>query len=77
VTCASTNRGGAERDGFSVYSGINATDDAFYAGGPEWISQLSGMGVGERRDEELRAVRGGEATWTEGRNDMHVLQQPC
>jgi uridine phosphorylase len=35
----------AERGGFRVYSGINATDDAFYAEGPEWISQLSGMGI--------------------------------
>lgn len=34
-----------DRGGFGVYSGINATDDAFYAEGPEWIAQLSGMGI--------------------------------
>lgn len=33
------------RGGFAVYSGINATDDAFYAEGPEWIAELSAMGI--------------------------------
>ena len=28
-----------------MYSGINATDDAFYAEGPEWIAELSRMGI--------------------------------
>ncbi len=28
-----------------VFSGINATDDAFYAEGPEWISELNRMGI--------------------------------
>jgi uridine phosphorylase len=35
---------GAER-GFTVHSGINATDDAFYAETPEWIAELSRLGV--------------------------------
>jgi uridine phosphorylase len=30
---------------FRVYSGINATDDAFYAETPEWIRELSRLGV--------------------------------
>jgi uridine phosphorylase len=30
---------------FRVYSGINATDDAFYAETPEWISELSRLGI--------------------------------
>lgn len=34
-----------ERGGFVVHSGINASDDAFYAEGPEWINQLQRMGV--------------------------------
>lgn len=28
-----------------VFSGLNATDDAFYAEGPEWIAELSRMGI--------------------------------
>ncbi len=28
-----------------VFAGINATDDAFYAEGPEWIAELSRMGI--------------------------------
>ncbi|MFP5359581.1 MAG: nucleoside phosphorylase [Actinomycetes bacterium] len=28
-----------------VLAGINATDDAFYAEGPEWIAELSRMGI--------------------------------
>jgi len=35
---------GNER-GFAVHSGINATDDAFYAETPEWIAELSRLGV--------------------------------
>lgn len=35
---------GAEQ-GFGVHTGINATDDAFYAESPEWIAKLSGMGL--------------------------------
>ena len=31
--------------GYTVYAGINATDDAFYAETPEWIAQLSRLGV--------------------------------
>ena len=30
---------------FSVFSGINASDDAFYAETPEWIGQLNRLGV--------------------------------
>lgn len=35
----------ATASGTAVHSGINATDDAFYAEGPEWIAQLSAMGI--------------------------------
>ncbi len=35
---------GAEQ-GFAVHSGINATDDAYYAETPEWINKLSTLGV--------------------------------
>lgn len=35
----------SEGTGRAVHSGINATDDAFYAEGPEWIAQLSGLGI--------------------------------
>jgi uridine phosphorylase len=35
---------GTER-GFSVHTGINATDDAFYAETPEWIAKLSSLGL--------------------------------
>ena len=35
---------GAER-GFAVHSGINATDDAYYAETPEWINKLSSLGI--------------------------------
>jgi uridine phosphorylase len=35
---------GAER-GFSVHAGINATDDAYYAETPEWITKLSSLGI--------------------------------
>jgi DeoD family purine-nucleoside phosphorylase len=35
---------GADR-GFSVHSGINATDDAYYAETPEWITKLSSLGI--------------------------------
>lgn len=38
------SRLGDER-GFAVHSGINATDDAFYAETPEWIAELSRLGV--------------------------------
>ena len=29
----------------AVYSGINASDDAFYAEGPEWIAELNRLGI--------------------------------
>lgn len=35
---------GAQR-GMAVHSGINASDDAFYAETPEWIAQLNRMGI--------------------------------
>jgi uridine phosphorylase len=31
--------------GFAVHTGINATDDAFYAESPEWIAKLSSLGI--------------------------------
>ena len=34
-----------ERDGFAVHTGINATDDAFYAETPEWIAKMQSMGL--------------------------------
>jgi uridine phosphorylase len=34
-----------EERGVAVHSGINATDDAFYAESPEWIAKLSSMGL--------------------------------
>jgi uridine phosphorylase len=34
-----------EERGFTVHTGINATDDAFYAESPEWIEKLSSMGL--------------------------------
>jgi uridine phosphorylase len=33
------------REGLQVHTGINATDDAFYAESPEWIAKLSGLGL--------------------------------
>ncbi|MDA8202471.1 MAG: nucleoside phosphorylase [Chloroflexi bacterium] len=33
------------RDGYGVHRGINATDDAFYAETPEWISKLAALGI--------------------------------
>lgn len=38
-------RDAADGRSYRVYSGINASDDAFYAETPEWIGQLSGMGM--------------------------------
>jgi uridine phosphorylase len=35
----------AEGADFAVHAGLNATDDAFYAEGPEWISQLNSLGI--------------------------------
>jgi uridine phosphorylase len=34
-----------EAHGFAVHVGVNATDDAFYAETPDWIAQLSGLGL--------------------------------
>jgi uridine phosphorylase len=34
-----------ERDGFNVHTGINATDDAFYAETPKWIAKMHSMGL--------------------------------
>jgi len=34
-----------EIGGVPVYSGINASDDAFYAEGPEWIAELNRLGI--------------------------------
>ncbi|MGH9293629.1 MAG: nucleoside phosphorylase [Acidimicrobiales bacterium] len=35
----------ASRHGFAVHSGINATDDAYYAETPQWIEKLSSLGL--------------------------------
>jgi uridine phosphorylase len=36
----------AAREGtFNVYSGISASDDAFYAETPAWISELNSLGI--------------------------------
>lgn len=35
----------AAGEGFAVHSGINGTDDAFYAETPEWIEKMSAMGL--------------------------------
>jgi uridine phosphorylase len=43
LTAAARDLG--ERKGFAVHTGINATDDAFYAESPEWIAKLSALGV--------------------------------
>jgi uridine phosphorylase len=32
-------------EGFTVHTGINATDDAFYAETPAWIAKLSALGI--------------------------------
>jgi uridine phosphorylase len=40
-----TARAVAERTGITAHTGINASDDAFYAETPEWIAQLNRMGV--------------------------------
>jgi uridine phosphorylase len=32
-------------EGFAVHTGINATDDAFYAETPEWIAKMQEMGL--------------------------------
>ena len=33
------------RDGVAVHTGLNASDDAFYAEGPEWIERLRATGI--------------------------------
>jgi uridine phosphorylase len=45
IALASTARDLGERDGFAVHTGINATDDAFYAETPEWIAKMQEMGL--------------------------------
>lgn len=35
----------AEERGVSVHVGLNVTDDAFYAEGPEWIEKMSSIGM--------------------------------
>lgn len=34
-----------DTQGFTVHTGINATDDAFYAETPEWIGKMQAMGL--------------------------------
>jgi uridine phosphorylase len=38
-------RAEAEGQGFAVHSGLNVTDDAFYAEPPEWTQRMSGLGM--------------------------------
>jgi uridine phosphorylase len=38
-------RAEAEGKGFAVHSGLNVTDDAFYAEPPEWTQRMSGLGM--------------------------------
>ena len=38
-------RAEAEGQGFAVHSGLNVTDDAFYAEPPEWTQRMSAMGM--------------------------------
>lgn len=35
----------ADERGFTLHTGINATDDAFYAETPQWITTLSNLGI--------------------------------
>lgn len=42
---AAARRLARTRGGFAVHTGINASDDAFYAEGPEWIAELHRQGV--------------------------------
>jgi len=35
----------SEGSGRAVHAGLSASDDAFYAEGPEWIAQLRDMGI--------------------------------
>lgn len=35
----------ADEHGYGAHTGINATDDAFYAESPEWIEQMRSMGL--------------------------------
>lgn len=43
LTAAARDLG--QRLGFAVHTGINATDDAFYAETPEWIAKMQAMGL--------------------------------
>ena len=45
TTLASVARELSLGSGRAVYSGITATDDAFYAEGPEWIAELSRLRI--------------------------------
>ncbi|MDP1719702.1 MAG: nucleoside phosphorylase [Candidatus Nanopelagicaceae bacterium] len=45
LALASAGKDLGARNGFSVHTGINATDDAFYAETPEWIAEMKNMGL--------------------------------
>ncbi|MDQ1718794.1 MAG: uridine phosphorylase [Pseudonocardiales bacterium] len=42
---ADVGRERAAEHGFALHTGINATDDAFYAETPQWIAKLSALGI--------------------------------
>ena len=62
--------------GFAVHSGINATDDAFYAETPEWIAELSRLGVKNVEMEKLGAVRGRTSARLASRHGLCLLERP-
>jgi uridine phosphorylase len=42
---AAVTQAAADGDTYKVHSGINASDDAFYAETPEWIAELNRLGI--------------------------------
>lgn len=42
---AAAAREHADRAGVGVHVGLNVSDDAFYAEGPDWIARMTGMGL--------------------------------
>ncbi len=59
-----------------LHSGLNVTDDAFYAESAEWTNQMTGTRPAERRDGERRPLRRGAAAWPAGGDDLRGLEQP-
>ena len=75
---ASSERRARSRRGtaFAVHSGLNVTDDAFYAESPEWTTQMSGLGLLNVEMESCRALRRGAAARPPGGDGLRGLQQP-